>query len=205
MKTNYRTSTDEQFVTRDGRTVRYQELFEGIDRGVRSVARGLSRQDREDLFQDAAFGVVRSRSGFDPGRGNSCPQAYGAMVARNCAKDAFAKAARRNATLVTPVSRDEDENACDPVSIESYAGDGYEADRQLGSSEAEAYIEEKILSLSERYRTVIGLQRQGLKPRQMAVILDCTPQNASLTLHRAHKALKRALGPEFLADHGICA
>jgi RNA polymerase sigma factor (sigma-70 family) len=202
---NYKTTTDERFVARDGSAVRYQEIFEGIDRTVRSLGRRMSREDREDLFQDAALGVIRSRAGYDPGLGHRCPQAYGSKAARNCAKDAFARAARRNAAFTTLEVRDEDGEARLPVRISGYRGDEYEADRALETSEATAYIEERILSLNERYRTVIALQRQGLRPRHMAAILGCTPSVASLTLLRARRALARALGADFLSAYGLCA
>lgn len=205
MQKNYRTDTDERFVARDGSAVRYQEIFEGIDRTVRSLCSGLSREDREDLFQEAALGVVRSRSGFDPGRGNRCPQAYGAMAARNCAKDAFARNARRSAAFTPLEVRDEDGDYVTPASLSGLRDDGCGADGNLESSEALAYIEEKIASLSERYRKVITLQRHGYRPRHMAVILGCTPSVASLTLFRARKALLRALGAEFLSEYGRCA
>ena len=204
MQKSYSTTTDECFVTRDGKTVRYQEILEGIDRVVGSIP-GLSREDREDLFQEAALGVIRSRAGFDPERGNRCPQAYGAMAARNCAKDAYAKAGRRGVPLSSLEVEDEDGDTCVPIRITGYRGDEYEADRALAAKEVRAYVEEKLLSLNERYRTAIRLGRSGLKPRHMAVLLGCTPSVASLTLHRARKALRRALGAKFLSEYGLCA
>ena len=205
MQTNYKTNTDERFVAKDGSAVRYQEIFEGIDRTVRSFGSGMSREDREDLFQDAALGVVRSRSGFDPGRGNRCPQAYGAMAARNCAKDAFARNARRSAAFTPLEVRDEDGDYVIPARLSGLRGGGCGADRELEASEAVAYIEGKIASLNERYRKVIELQRDGFRPRHMAAILGCSPSVASLTLFRARKALLRALGAEFLSGYGRCA
>lgn len=204
MRKSYSTTTDECFVTRDGKTVRYQEILEGIDRVVESIP-GLSREDREDLFQEAALGIIRSRAGFDPERGNRCPQAYGAMAARNCAKDAYAKAGRRGIPLSSLEVQDEDGDTCVPIRIAGYRGDEYEADRALTAEEVRAYVEEKLLSLNERYCTAIRLGRSGLKPRHMAVLLGCTPSVASLTLHRARKALRRALGAEFLSEYGLCA
>ena len=205
MQMNYKTKTGESFVAKDGSAVRYQEIFEGIDRTVQSFGRGMNPEDRQDLFQEAALGVVRSHAGFDPEHGHRCPQAYGSMAARNCVKDAFARAARRGATFSSCEVRDEDGEACIPIRISGYRGDEFEADRALETAEAVAYIEEKILSLNARYRKVIELQRDGLRPRHMAVILGCTPSVASLTLFKARKALARALGAAFLSEYGRCA
>ena len=41
---------------------------------------------------------------------------------------------------------------------------------------------------------------EGLQPRELAVVLGCTPNAASIRLHRARSALRKALAAERIAD-----
>ena len=208
MITSYCTTTNECFTAKNGQNVRFEDFLKGIDRKVQSfVNKGLSREDAEDLFQDAVLKMLRSKQGYDPTMGHRCPQAYGARIAVNCSKDAYNKRDKHGTTL--PISsievEDEDGEVKLPQEVAMALAEASRSDDAIQSDEAMAYIREAMDSLNERYRKVLRLHLMGLKPQKMAKVLGCDPSVASLTLFRARKALWKALGDEFLSEYGLCA
>lgn len=208
MKKSYRITTDETFTTRDGRIVRFEDIFEGIDNNVRSYGanggKDMSKEDLEDIFQDTSAKVIAAKAGFDLDRCHGCPQAYGSRAATFLERDAFKKA-EKHRSIFSPLVRTNKDDEEYEYQADLDAGDEYKPDRQFESKEAQAYIWDKVGSLSEKHRRVLGLAANGYKPREMAKILGCKPQEVSLTLHRARLALKKALGAEFLRHYGRSA
>jgi len=209
MKKSYKTTTNETFTTRDGRIVRYEEIFEGIGKNVgfygATGGKDMSKEDLEDIFQDTALKVLSSQENFDLDKCHGRPQAYGSRAATFQEYDAFRKAEKYRKTFTSIVRTNEDDEECESQAILGSSGDEYEPDRQLESKEAQAYIWDKMGSLSEKYRRVLELAADGYKPREMAKILGCESQEVSMTLFRARQALKKALGPKFLRRYGCCA
>lgn len=209
MKKSYKTTTNETFTTRDGRIVRYEEIFEGIGKNVgfygTTGGKDMSKEDLEDIFQDTALKVISSRENFDLDKCHGCPQAYGSRAATFQEYDAFRKAEKYRKTFTSIVRTNDDDEECESQTLLGSSGNEYEPDRQLESKEAQAYIWDKIGSLSENHRRVLELAADGYKPREMAKILGCESQEVSMTLFRARQALKKALGPKFLRRYGCCA
>lgn len=209
MKTNFSFTTNETFTTRDGRIVRYEDIFEGIGKNVRYYGahggKDMSKEDLEDIFQDSALRVVASHENFDLDKCHGVPQAYGIQVANFRERDAFIRAQKFRNTFEPLVKADKDGKEYEPQRILGSSGDEYEPDSQIESKEAQSYIWDKIDSLSEKYRRVLALAADGHKPREMAKILGCDSQQVSMILFRARKALKKALGPDFLRRYGCCA
>lgn len=172
------TRTTDTFITADGKTARYQDIFDGIAANVRvygfNDGKGMSREDLEDIFQDAAYKAIRSKGSYDTTR--SAPRTYGSRIAGNCEKDAFRKAARR-ASLFTSLEEENDEgDVIVPTEVATaFGGGGFEADREVESREALSYIERKIAGLDENYRFILRLHLRGLKPKKMAEVIGCTP------------------------------
>lgn len=209
MEKNYKTTTHETFTTSDGRIVRYEDIFDGIDNRVRHYGanggKDLPRQDLEDIFQDAATKVIANQASFNLDKCHGFPQAYGYQVATFQERDAFRKAERRRKTFTSFERTNEDDETFDALDKLGCCDEAYEPDRELESKEAQAYIWDKMDSLSERYRQVLTLAANGEKPREIAKILGCKPTEVSMTLFRARQALKKALGPDFLRQYGYCA
>ena len=204
---NINTRTTDTFITADGKTVRYQDVFDGIAANVRVYAtkggKDMSREDLEDTFQNAAFKAIRSHGSFNAAL--SSPRTYGSRIADNREKDAFRKTMTHACRFTSLEWENEDGDVFIPSEADGRIGEGFRADSELETSEAISYIEEKMAGLSENLRFVLGLHLQGLKPKKIAEQIGCTPGAASALLFRARKALARELGSEFLSEYGLCA
>ena len=191
---NFRkTHTNDTFTTSNGKTVRYEDIFVAIDEEVTRYGFkggcGMSREDLDDLRQDAFRKAVVSKGSYDPEKSHDCPQAYGYKIAKRCEINAFQKLVKAMPTE-------------DIETIFESCGEEYEADRRLESKENLSYIQDKISSLNESYRTVLELCIKGYKPKKMASILGCTPGAASSRLFKARAALAEALGADFMSQNG---
>lgn len=218
MANHRNTHTNDTFTTINGKTVRFEDIFVAIDEEVTRYGfrggHGMTREDLEDLRQDACTKAVVSKGSYDPAKSHDCPQAYGYMIAKRCEINAFQKLQKGK----PKVQKDEEEEEQDknqpkrqvmyvPRTNDESCGDEYGADRQLESKENLSFIQDKISGLNESYRTVLELCIKGCKPQKMASILGCTPGAASSRLFKARKALAEALGADFLSEHGykLCA
>lgn len=192
MENTLYTRTNESFTTKNGKQVRYQNILVGIDKEVRRYGyRGgkeLTREDLEDLRQDAFKKAVVSKGSYDPEKCHNFPEAYGYSIAVRCERDAFRKAVRHASTF-------------SPYEVRDKVG-GFEADRDLETEEALSYINGKIASLDKKQREVLELSIQGIKPQKIAKILGCTPNAVSSRLCRAKQVLAKALGAKFLSEYG---
>ena len=198
MANHRNTHTNDTFTTINGKTVRFEDIFVAIDEEVTRYGfrggQGMTREDLEDLRQDACKKAVVSKGSYDPAKSHDCPQAYGYMIAKRCEINAFQKLVKAMPTE-------------DVETISESCGEEYGADLQLESKENLSFIQDKISGLNESYRTVLELCIKGCKPQKMASILGCTPGAASSRLFKARKALAEALGADFLSEHGykLCA
>ena len=223
MKKTLNTATNETFTTNDGRTVRFEEILEGIRKNVDIYrfkgGRDMSDEDLEDIFQTAAMKAWRSISGFDPDKCHDRPQAYGSKIATLVERDAFEKANKlkeRFAPLSAIKSKNKDGEEYDSLDTPSVKGRYHSneldaerrslsAENELVSRENVAHIWDTIDSLNPRYSSVLRLTANGYKPREIAKMLGCEPEVVSLALCRARRALKRSLGSGFLSEYGLCA
>lgn len=218
------TSTNVTITTKDGSTVRFEDILEGIHKNVEIYGfKGgseLSKEDLEDIFQNAAMKAWRASQGFDLAKCHGCPQAYGYKVATLVERDAYKKAVTHSVhfkPLSSVKSKNKDgkeyESLLDtPMPKGKYSDKELNAERCTHSAENDVVSKENVArimdamdSLNDRYATVIRLTSQGYKPREIAKILGEEPSVVTTTLFRARAALKRALGREFLSEFGLCA
>jgi RNA polymerase sigma factor (sigma-70 family) len=220
---NIRTATNETITTKNGSIVRFEDILEGIRKNVEiygfNGGRDLSDEDLEDIFQTAATKAWRSVTGFDPDKCHSYPQAYGYKIALLAERDAYKKVMtyRANFTSLSAVkSKNKDGKEYDLLDVPTlkgkYKSSEFDARRCTQSAESDivsrenmSYIMDAMDSLNERYRTVIRLKAEGYKPREIAEMTGETPEVVTTTLFRARQAMKKALGPEFLSEFGLCA
>lgn len=212
MKKSFHTTTNASFTTSDGRIVRLEPVFEGIGKTVDHYAHmgknGLSSEtlkDLQDAAQDAAVKVLENVDRFDLDKCHGRPQAFGQCVAKSKVLDAFDKADRHRKTFTPLVRTNQDGEEEESQVILDLVGDEFGPERQIESQENMSYIMDKMNSLNDRYRRVIQLKADGYKTREIAKILGCTTQEASMTLCRARQAMKKALGREFLSEFRIGA
>ena len=165
MSKSFNTTTNETFTTSDNRTVRFEDIFEGIDTSIQCYGAGrgkyLPKQDLEDMFQDAALKVIANQASFDLDKCHGLPQAFGYRVATFQEFDAFRKAEKRRKTF-TPFERtneDGDEyDAMDPVFSPSFTfmSDSYrdEALKQIGSMGGATGIDNVASYLADSYALI---------------------------------------------------
>lgn len=80
MANHRNTHTNDTFTTTGGKTVRFEDIFVAIDEEVTRYGfrggQGMTREDLEDLRQDACKKAVVSKGSYDPAKSHDCPQAY---------------------------------------------------------------------------------------------------------------------------------
>jgi RNA polymerase sigma-70 factor (ECF subfamily) len=75
-----------------------------------------------------------------------------------------------------------------------HPGTVVEDDERLGADEELALLREALSTLSERYQEAISLRHlAGLDPEEAAAAMGCTKSALAVILHRATKALRRAV------------
>lgn len=182
MNLNLGINTSDGFTAANGTRVSYQDIFDGVLTNVNCFAarggRGLTREDIQDLAQDAFLRAVLYHDSFKPELSRR-PQDFGNRIAENCKKDAFTKAGRHLAALTSMEAGDE-------------AGD--EADRNLERKELEDCVSRAIDTLGETSQTIVSLSLQGYKTSAIAKRLGLDLRTTYTRLSRAKAALRKALG-----------
>lgn len=200
------TNTNATFVTADGQTVSYKEIFDSVRKSVAIYGRHsgciLNAADLEDLFQDSILRALKYQNSFNLDK--SLPRTWASRIVWNCQTDAYNRVVKHMATTIPLVSYDENGDEYIDPDIESIAG-RHDACRAMESRETIDRINAAIASLSESYQFILSLQIEGMRPRQMAKLTGCSPNAAATLLSRARKALKKALGGKFLSQYGIAA
>ena len=189
-----RTATGETFTTSTGRIVCYQDIFVGIDREITRYARKggryLTREDIDDLRQDAFEKAVRCKDSYDPGKCNNNPGIFGYQIAVSCEHDLYRKKQRYASVFV-------------PDEIPDGYSDEFNADYSLESGESVALIRESVDSLEDKQREAVRLRAANVRPQEIAEILGCTSSAVSSRLFRAKEALALKLGSGFLSEFGV--
>ena len=203
---NIYTHTSATFTTANGETVSYEDIFESVRKSVevyrKAGGRDLSVEELEDLFQDSVLKAIRYCKSFDPLKASA--KTWASRIAQNAQRDAYKEHNRQAAIFVHAASskkKDDDESI---RSLKDTEG-GCEADRKVESDEAMERIMNAISSLKENYQLIISLHLDGMTPKDMAEVIDCSASAAATLLFRARKALKKALGQSFLSNYGIAA
>ncbi len=205
---NLGTKTKDSFTTADGTVVSYQDIFEGVLVNVNYLAAhggsSLSKEDIQDLAQDAFLRAVLYHGSFKP---ELCrkPQDFGNRIAENCKRDALQKAERLSGRFARLESTDFDGDEYVPMEIACCRSDEFEADRAIETEELEDRVSRAIGTLREPDRTLVTMSLEGYKTGEIAERLGLDPGITYTRLCRAKKALRKALGADFMDDFGLCA
>ena len=197
-------NTAETFVAADGTVVSYKEIFEGILANVKfqSEHNGwkLSREDIEDIAQDAFLKAILYHGSFDPSKSRK-PQDFGNRIAENCKIDTIKKTVRHAETFRPTVFVDSEGEERIPIRIAGYRGDEFAADSGLCREEMEELIIKAIGTLNQGYQDILCLHLQGYESREIAEQLGCKPSIVHTKLCRAKAALRAALGEDFEEEY----
>lgn len=208
MKLNLGINTTDSFTTADGTVVSYRDIFEGVLTNVNYIAahggRTLTREDIQDLAQEAFLKAVMYHNSFKPELSTK-PQDFGNRIAENCKRDAFKKVGRRNTRFTSMEVSGQDGDEYVPIRVAGYRGDEFETDRNLEMEELEDRVSGALDTLSESYQMLVTMSLDGLKTGEIAKRLGLDPGNTYTRLCRAKKALRKALGTDFMDDFELCA
>lgn len=199
---NIYTKTNATFTTANGETGSYQEIFESLRKNNEIYCKTSGRDlSAEDLFQDSTLKALKYCRTFDSSKSQA--KTWAGRIAVNAQRDAYREHNKRLVRFVhIPTISDEEEH--EETFFDRVPG-GYSADREVEGKEAVDRIMNAIASLNENYQRIISLHLKGMKPKKMAELIGCTADAAATHLCRARKALKKALGTQFLSEYGIAA
>lgn len=199
---NIYTKTNATFTTANGETGSYQEIFESLRKNNEIYCKTSGRDlSAEDLFQDSTLKALKYCRTFDSSKSQA--KTWAGRIAVNAQRDAYREHNKRLVRFVhIPTISDEEEHE---ETFFDRVPSGYSADREVEGKEAVDRIMNAIASLNENYQRIISLHLKGMKPKKMAELIGCTADAAATLLCRARKALKKALGTQFLSEYGIAA
>lgn len=98
---------------------------------------------------------------------------------------------------------DEDGDFMISPEIAGYRADENNPEREMISNENVSYIWSCIDLLPSKDKEVALMMIEGQKPKKIALYLGCTPDAASVRVHRIRRTLEDGLGP-MLTEYGIC-
>jgi RNA polymerase sigma-70 factor (ECF subfamily) len=177
----------------------FETLLSRHDAAMRRVARTFVRTDSaaDEVVQDAWLGVLRGLDGFE-GRSSLRTWIFRILVNR-----ARTRAVRDARTLPFSALEDDDTPAVEPA---AFAADGrwtsaparLDADPESGllSAELREHVLDAVNALSDNQRAVITLRDLvGLPADEVSELLEITPGNQRVLLHRARARVRNALVP----------
>jgi RNA polymerase sigma-70 factor, ECF subfamily len=161
-------------------------------------------QSAEDAVQDAWLGVLNGLSGFE-GRASLRTWTFSILVNR-----AKSRAVREHRTLVSLQATDDDGAGWPAVDPDRFQGpDGqypahwssagvpqpwYQPERRAEARETLSLIERALQDLPARQRAVVTMRDvQGFSADEVCEILDLTPANQRVLLHRGRGTLRQQL------------
>jgi RNA polymerase sigma-70 factor, ECF subfamily len=177
----------------------FETLLSRHDAAMRRVARTFVRTDSaaDEVVQDAWLGVLRGLDGFE---GRSSLRTW---IFRILVNQARTRAVRDARTLPFSALEDDDEPAVEPA---AFAADGrwtsaparLDADPESGllSAELREHVLDAVNELSDNQRAVITLRDLvGLPADEVSELLEISPGNQRVLLHRARARVRNALVP----------
>jgi RNA polymerase sigma-70 factor (ECF subfamily) len=184
--------TDEQVIERvlAGETALYEIIMRRYNQRLYRVVRAILRDDNEaeDVIQDAYVRAYQNLAQFES------RSAFSTWLVRIAVHEALARLRRRNR-----FSAFEEEEGTGEVHTVS---GGPDPEETLSQSELRRVLEDSILQLPARYRTVVMLRDiEEMSTAETAAALGITEQNVKVRLHRAHALARKML----LTRVGACA
>ncbi|MCQ2116177.1 MAG: sigma-70 family RNA polymerase sigma factor [Bacteroidales bacterium] len=183
--------TSATFTSINGKTVRFEDVYYGIDRQLGYVTKsGFIRKDEaDDIFQDAALKASLISDSYDDTK--SSPKTFGSMIAWSLVKDLGRKRGRCLSLSDLVTEEESDEYANGRFFI---ASSQYESDYELCREHLAKEIEDALASLSEPNFRIIGMLGNGYEAEEIADELGVTVPTAYVRISRARRAFAARLG-----------
>jgi RNA polymerase sigma-70 factor (ECF subfamily) len=175
---------DEEIVKRvlSGERALFEILMRRHNQRIYRVVRGILRDDgeAEDVMQDAYVRAYQHLAQFE-GRST-----FVTWLSRIAMHEAFARAQRqRRQTSLDSEYRSDDMN---------FASASSSPEKQAANAELGTALEAAILSLPQKYRSVVILRDvEELTTAEAASTLEVSEDAIKVRLHRAHALVRRAL------------
>jgi RNA polymerase sigma-70 factor, ECF subfamily len=179
----------------------FETLLSRHDAAMRRVARTFVRTDSaaDEVVQDAWLGVLRGLDGFE---GRSSLRTWIFRILVNQARTR----AVRDARTVPFSALDGDDDDAPAVEPAAFAADGrwtsaparLDADPESGllSAELREHVLDAVNELSDAQRAVITLRDLvGFPAGEVSELLEISPGNQRVLLHRARAGVRNALVP----------
>lgn len=184
--------SDEQVIERvlAGETALYEIIMRRYNQRLYRVVRAILRDDSEaeDVIQDAYVRAYQSLGQFES------RSSFSTWLVRIAVHEALARLRRRNRFSAF----DEEEQSGEGHAV---SGDP-DPEETLSQSELRRVLEDSILQLPARYRTVVMLRDiEEMSTAETAAALGISEQNVKVRLHRAHALARKML----LTRVGACA
>lgn len=164
----------------------FEVLIHRHNQTLYRVLRGYFRQDEDvlDLMQDTYLKAFEKLYQF---RGDS---AFSTWLIRIGVHEALHHLKQEKAKHVTRISA---LNFNDAIQYRLSEASQH-ADKKISGKEASALLEQAVDSLHEKYRIIYILKEvEGLSNSEIAAILNISPANVKVRLHRAKEMLKTEL------------
>jgi RNA polymerase sigma-70 factor (ECF subfamily) len=141
----------------------------------------------EDLAQELFVKLFRHAARYEPA-GHFTTYMY--RILTNLCFDALRRRKRRRRTEASELDPVESEGTeLEPVDVAT------DFDARLRHEEAKDVVHEAVSALPVEVRKAVELREfEGLPYREIARVLDCSPNEVKVLLHRGRKLLARALG-----------
>jgi RNA polymerase sigma-70 factor, ECF subfamily len=159
-----------------------------------------SRETAEDVVQEGWIAALRGIDGFE---GRSSLRTWVFQIVLNMAKTrgikdqrtvSFSSAFRDDGTPAVDPDRFQGPNEPNPGGWRQPPPPWPTPEGELLSKETRAVIDLSLGRLPDRQRAVIDLRDiDGLEPAEVCALLDLTPGNQRILLHRARSAVRREL------------
>lgn len=179
--------TDEEVVERvlSGETALFEIIMRRYNQRLYRVTRAILRDDAEaeDVIQDA---YVRAYTHLDQFAARA---RFSTWLTRIAVHEALARIHRRRPTVPFEEGTDltADFKTCITGTLET-------PEKQTLNMEVGRLIEDAVLCLPEKYRTVLMLRDvEGMSTTEVAAVLDLTEENVKVRLHRAHALMRKDL------------
>ena len=193
------TYTTAVFTDINGITIPYSAVYAGIIKSIEvfiaKKGHSLTETDKEDIFQTAAYKASMYSNKYDSTK--SSPSTWGGHIGWRCACDFLAKKIGKKSISFSEMEwKDEEGEIRHNTKVEKYRCNDYTADGSLEYGEIMRRLEEAKASLNDRSRKILEMSEDGLKPKQIAEILGCTPGAVSVILCRARRHIEHRLDHE---------
>lgn len=168
---------------------RYDRLLREHGAALRRVAASYEADSsrRDDLFQDICLALWRALPSF---RGESSERTFAFRIAHNRGLSHGWRQGRKNLIEGTPIA-----SGADGASEEDprLADERWDPEAATLAVDRRRRLRAAVRSLPLGPRQVLTLTLEGLPQREIAEVLGISEGNVAVRVHRARKALRRAL------------